>query len=150
MQRILVPVDLSATSEAVVGAAADLARALGAELRILHVYTPDDAADAQGERPDAHATFAGRLEDAVRALAGRVGVRADVEVCQGWSIPEQILQTARRWEATLIVMGTHGRRGWRRVLLGSVAEEVLRHAACPVLVIPPGAGRTSQLAGTAR
>lgn len=142
-QKILVPVDLSAASDAVVAAAAELARATRAEVRILHVYTPDDVADAQRERGDTLQVFVARLEDAARACARRAGLEADVEVCQGWSIPEQILEAARRWGATFIVMGTHGRRGWRRVLLGSVAEEVLRHAACPVLVIPSGALRAA-------
>ncbi|MDR7402178.1 MAG: universal stress protein [Armatimonadota bacterium] len=148
-QRILVPVDLSAMSDAVVEAAADLARPLGAELRILHVFTPDDVADAQRERGDTPQRFVERLEESLRDLVRRRGVQADVEVCQGWSVPEQILETSRRWGATFIVMGTHGRRGWRRVLLGSVAEEVLRHASCPVLVIPAGARRDSRPAAVA-
>jgi nucleotide-binding universal stress UspA family protein len=138
--RILVPVDLSAMSDAVVDTAADLARALGAQLRILHVVSPDDVVDAPGDE-DTLEAFVNRVEDTARACARRAGVEAEADVCQGWSIPEQILAVARRWGATLIVMGTHTRPGWRRALLGSVAEEVLRHASCPVLVIPDGAVR---------
>ena len=54
-------------------------------------------------------------------------------------LPEtEILNIAREWEADLIVMGTHGRSGLDHILAGSVAEQVIRHAEIPVLVIPPG------------
>jgi nucleotide-binding universal stress UspA family protein len=53
------------------------------------------------------------------------------------NVPETILKTAGEKEADLIVMGTHGLTGWRRLIFGSVTERVLRSAPCPVLAVPP-------------
>ncbi|WP_143328468.1 universal stress protein, partial [Caballeronia terrestris] len=54
----------------------------------------------------------------------------------GDDIAQRILQSAVEFNADLVVMGTHGRRGWRRLVLGSVAEHFMRIANCPVLLIP--------------
>jgi nucleotide-binding universal stress UspA family protein len=63
----------------------------------------------------------------------------------GEDVAHRINQTAGEWHADLIVMGTHGRRGFQRMVLGSVAERVLRGAACPVLMIPARtAGSTAE------
>jgi len=76
------------------------------------------------------------------------GVPRAVEVTPpGEDVAHRINQTADEWHADLIVMGTHGRRGFRRMVLGSVAERVLRGAACPVLMIPAQtAGSTAETA----
>ncbi len=141
IRRILAPVDLSAVSQPLISLASDLARLAGSELVVLHVFTPEDYAEVQQDTAVALDDYVGGLwatmRDQVRAAGGPDAVR--LEVLQGWSVPEQILAAARRWDVQTIVMGTHGRTGLQRLLLGSVAEEVLRHATCPVLVVPSAA-----------
>jgi nucleotide-binding universal stress UspA family protein len=67
----------------------------------------------------------------------------------GDDVAKRIVETAREWQADAIVMGTHGRRGIERLVLGSVAERVLRSASCPVLMIPARAGAPNADPGTA-
>ncbi len=141
IRQILAPIDLSTISEPLISLAGDLARLTGAELVVLHVFTPEDYAEVRQDAAIPLDEYVGGLwatmRDQVRAAGGPDAVR--LEVVQGWSVPEQILAAARRWDVQMIVMGTLGRTGLRRLLLGSVAEEVLRHATCPVLVIPAAA-----------
>ena len=77
-------------------------------------------------------------------MAAAVGIDVDVAVDIGQPTTE-ILNRAARWPADLIVMGTHGAGGFEHLVLGSVAERVLRRAACPVLTVPPRAHATSVL-----
>ncbi len=141
IRRILAPVDLTAISAPLISLASDLARLAGCELIVLHVFTPEDYAEVQQDTAVPLDEYVGGLwatmRDQVRAAGGPDAVR--LEVLQGWSVPEQILAAVRRWDVQMIVMGSRGRTGLRRLLLGSVAEEVLRHATCPVLVIPAAA-----------
>jgi nucleotide-binding universal stress UspA family protein len=84
----------------------------------------------------------GRLHEALEGLAAPahdVGVRVRPAVYEGRVVPE-ILERARAWPADLLVMGTHGRGGFERWVLGSVTEKVLRKAPCPVVTVPPPAG----------
>ena len=79
-------------------------------------------------------------EELLRSIRRRVpllGATSDYVECGRPS--ERIVELAKRWPADLIVMGSHARRGVERVLLGSVAEEVMRHAPCPVLIVPTSA-----------
>lgn len=96
-----------------------------------------DAFEEEGKRitTDASARFAKR---------GVTGTPRVVEVSPpGEDVAHRINATANEWRADLIVMGTHGRRGFRRMVLGSVAERVLRSAICPILMIPARAGEIS-------
>jgi nucleotide-binding universal stress UspA family protein len=70
----------------------------------------------------------------LRARAKRAGVPASEVLAEGW-VPEQIAKLAKKRHVDLIVMGTHGRTGWARVMLGSVAERVIVLAPCPVLTV---------------
>ncbi|MBI4592583.1 MAG: universal stress protein [Candidatus Rokubacteria bacterium] len=123
MVEILVAVDFSPCSERALEVARDYAGRLGARLHILHVVWPgiDPGPDARLERlaADSQASI-----PVVPAVAS--GVPA-----------VQIVRYARRHPIDLIVVGTHGRTGLSRVLLGSVAERVVRTAPCPVLTVPP-------------
>jgi nucleotide-binding universal stress UspA family protein len=74
-----------------------------------------------------------------------VGVEADVRVEEG-RVAERILHEAHASAVDLIVMGTHGRSGVQRLVLGSVAEKIVRQAACPVLTVPPGDARVPSIA----
>jgi nucleotide-binding universal stress UspA family protein len=140
--RILCPVDGSPTSDRGAREATRLAAALQAELRFVSVadlhpllldlgssYSPEvfDQVEAGAARTAAEAADAARAAGVpAQASSGRA---MDARVC------DVIVDEARRWNADLIVLGTHGRRGVRRLMLGSDAEAVLRQAPCDVLLI---------------
>ena len=143
-KHVLVPVDFSESSARALDVAVDLAARYGASLTLVHAcetpvygYSPAGAIpfdyltplqDAAGrELREALAAIHARCPDA-RALL-RSGVPAD-----------EILATAAERGADLIVMGTHGRRGIRHMLLGSVAERVVRASPVPVLTVRDRAG----------
>ena len=131
--RILVPTDFSDTSMAAVRQGVDLARNSGAELLLLYVI-PEVATEFPIEL-DAQVLEAER--DRVLALLApsvRTAVRADVVVCQG-APAQEIVRCAEERDVDVIVMGTHGRGGVSHLILGSVAEQVIRMAPCPVLVV---------------
>jgi nucleotide-binding universal stress UspA family protein len=138
--HVLYPTDLSDASLPAFRYAVALARWYGAALTVLHVVPNFDPAD-----PDVQDL---PLED-VRAQMARLlpvdpadGVTATFAVREGGTATA-IVEQAVESRADLIVMGTHGRSGFSRLLLGSVAEKVLRHAPCPVLTIPHGAFLTA-------
>jgi len=143
--RILCPVDFSSASLHAVDQASVLARWYHASITALHVCNPSEAP------PDSHQRVSDsdeiRLSSEVRALFGaaiRDGLPVNVIVGAGQ--PQRvILERAAMLPADLIVMGTHGATGFEHLVLGSVAEKVLRRAGCAVLTVPPHANRTSTL-----
>jgi nucleotide-binding universal stress UspA family protein len=139
IRRILVPHDFSETAEKAFGLALALAAKLGASLTLLHVYEVPSYAFAEGVPLPVSLTeeIAAAARSALEVLAGRAaqeGVPIATLLRQGaaWS---EIAAAAKEPGADLIVMGTHGRRGVARMLLGSVAEKVVRTAPCPVLTV---------------
>ena len=142
-KRILVPVDGSKTSDLALKEAIKLAKDQRAILRLIHVVdeTPVYAmAEAPYSIDDNQKTMreAGRKElakCAVRAKAARLKCDTKLLVTITQGIGDVINKEARRWSASLVVIGTHGRRGFGRLFLGSVAERVVRSAAKPVLII---------------
>ncbi|RZF29635.1 universal stress protein [Paraburkholderia sp. UYCP14C] len=147
--RILVALDGSDTASRAFDAALILAAESGAELMPLYVVDmPVIAYDAPGFDPcvirDAFVEEGKRIvADAQSRLAARSvkGTPRTMEASiPGEDVAKLIVAAALEWHADVIVMGTHGRRGFRRVMLGSVAERVLRSARCPVLMIPAHAG----------
>lgn len=141
-QRILIPIDGSRTSEHALQEAVKLAD-VGGKLRL--VYVQEEAyLDA-----DAYAFIDyAALQNAVRQTGERILAQAankarllagDVETVlldsKGEHIASVIDEDAKLWEADLIVIGTHGRSGLSRLLLGSVAEGVVRMASVPVLLV---------------
>jgi nucleotide-binding universal stress UspA family protein len=141
--RILAPTDLSPASLEAVEYAVDLARTLDAEVVLLFVQE----APYFGPEPDPYVVsanfrlfFAERQRvvkeqmAALRTRLGKRGARCRAVLGEG-NAATQILATARKVKADLIVMATHGRTGAKRVLLGSVAEKVVRGAQCPVLTL---------------
>lgn len=130
--QILVPTDFSPPSDAALSYARLLARTFDASLHLLHVIGTHSAP------PQATADSRNRVPGALRDLRNRLTAddrSPDVAVL-AVKAPDpaaQIVQTARSMDASLIVMGTHGRGGIARVLMGSVAEKVVRTAPCPVL-----------------
>lgn len=148
-KRILVPVDGSPTSAKGLKEAIKLARAGRGKLRLLHVVAEFGAfmAPEAGTNPApilAAMKAAGRktLARVERSARAAGGARLDTVLAEdfGGRVSDTIVEQARRWRADLIVMGTHGRRGVKRALLGSDAELVLRYSRVPVLLVP-GRGR---------
>jgi nucleotide-binding universal stress UspA family protein len=140
VRRILCPTDFSEFSQRAFAHATALAHWYGARLTLLYVSPVMPAVggfpplvSSVALEPLSHRHTAGDLR-AFAAPAAAAGVAADVAVRDG-SPGSQILEEARESGADLIVMGTHGRGGFERLVLGSVAEKVLRKAPCPVLTV---------------
>jgi nucleotide-binding universal stress UspA family protein len=135
---IIVATDLSPITGTLLSTAARVGCRDGVIIA-LHVYTPEDYIEVRRETGMPVDQYIANLKAEIRFQLEQVGLPPmgmRLEVVEGWSIPEQILAAADRLEADLIVMGTHGRTGLRRALMGSVAEEVLRRSHRPVLVVP--------------
>ena len=140
IKRILSPVDFSDTSEHAVRYAVDLASRLGAEMELVHVYQlptyalPDGAILA---RPDFVASLTDELQkqmdEVIRRYSGH-GVEIRGRIVEGMPYAE-VNRVAQEEKADLIVMGTHGRTGLTHLLLGSVAERVVRTSSVPVLTV---------------
>jgi len=139
IKRILVPHDFSDTAQCALSYALDLAEKFGAGITVVHAYEypilsyPEGPA-LTGDLVRQIQTAAGSALDGVVSKARRPGVEIASALRQGpaWS---EILAAANELKADLIVIGTHGRRGLSRALLGSVAERVVRSASCPVLTV---------------
>lgn len=144
--RILVAVDGSPNSTHALGHAAELARGLSARLRIIHVVDMGLLPYGPELNIDIEALIEARYAGAEKILAAaREGVKdAGVEVeaqpvdpaTPTQHVAATIVETAASWPADLVVLGTHGRRGFERWLLGSVAEGVARRSSVPVLLVP--------------
>jgi nucleotide-binding universal stress UspA family protein len=138
LTRILVPIDFSDCSNAAFNYATGLARDFNAELRLVHVISPHSypfgdqyaSLDAARLMQEAHDS----ADTQMRSMATRANLRYSVQVRRG-SPPTEICEAANE-DVDLIVTSTHGRTGLGHVLIGSVAERVVRYARCPVLVIP--------------
>jgi nucleotide-binding universal stress UspA family protein len=137
--RILCPVDLSDISRRALRQALLLARQLQARVVVLYVVDPGvspgggDAAPLELP-PDVRASFEEDLQWFVAPMVDPQ-LPVEMEVRVGAIVPE-ILAGSESMRADLIVIGTHGRSGFERLALGSVAEKVLRKAGCPVLAVP--------------
>ena len=136
--RILIAVDSSPIAAHAAEVGLQLARALGAEIGLISVVdTRDIGAVASEISPDQ--LLATAREDARRAIEDARTQMPDrappLEFVPEGSPDAEIVKAAEQWPADLIVIGTHGRGGLGRVLLGSVAEAVMRHAPCPVLTV---------------
>ena len=143
-KRILVAVDGSHTAELALQEAIQLAKSLGAQLRIVHavdeVNLNWDAEFGDSSEMRRALTLSGRnILDKASAAATNAGVGADVKLIVidtlNRRIPQAIAEEAEAWPADLIIAGTHGRRGLSHVFLGSVAEGIVRVATKPVMLI---------------
>ena len=131
IQRILCPVDFSETSDKAFAVADSLAQRLGAELVILHAFEyPEQLTVAAQERP-LDPTLKPKLEG-MKTSHPNVIVE---HVLHAGQPGEVICWVGQARQCDLIVMGTHGRTGLMHLLLGSVAEHVMRHACSPVLTV---------------
>ncbi len=154
-KKIIVPIDFSDTSLHALDYALEMAKKLGASVTVMHAFElpifgfPDGALVASAE-------IAGKITDAAIG-----GLRAAMDSRKSSGVPmesvlrqgpadEEIEALAKATGADLIVIGTHGRRGLARALLGSVAEKVVRTASCPVLTVHGPSQKIDDKAAAAR
>ena len=143
-QRILVPIDGSPTSNLGLVEAMKFAKLTGARLRLIHVV--DELSFAMGS--EAYVSYAGEIIAVLREAGEKVlaeaktkveaaGLGVDVVLRENVTgrVCELIIEEVKLWPAELIVLGTHGRRGLERLFMGSDAEEVIRMAPVPVLLV---------------
>jgi nucleotide-binding universal stress UspA family protein len=147
IQHILCPVDFSEFSRHAFDCAVAIARSYGAAVTVLHVLPVPSAVPALPYGPEGPGPFGFEAVDRDRALAELTrflpthqspGVPLHYLTAESPSVQKEVLLQTSRLSADLIVMGTHGRSGFNRFFLGSVAEKTLRTAWVPVLVVPPG------------
>lgn len=156
IEHILCPTDFSAFSERALRHAAAIARRFEARLTVLHVipqWTPYTHAPAYFPAPMlANPSLCRHVEEDLRqAIAPIVDSGVAVETMLREAEPwREILTVAEELPADLLVMGTHGRGGFEQLLLGAVAEKVLRRAPCPVLTVCREEGRTWEAPGLVR
>jgi nucleotide-binding universal stress UspA family protein len=140
-RQVVFATDFSTTSRRALETAIALARVEGAALTIVHVLPPlvvlprhsVDAATLARLAKEGR-EWGSRELARVAANAERAGVQATVQLREG-DASDQIVRAARSSKADFIVMGTHGRRGFRRLFLGSVASGVIAAARCPVVTV---------------
>lgn len=153
IRRVVCPIDFSDTSRHALEHAVAIAKWYESRLIALHVIhrpfvvqPPILFADFSRETAPGQ-TEHQALEQQLHAWlqpAARAGVKTDLLLDEGNPAP-RILERASAIQADLIVMGTHGLSGFERFMLGSVAEKVLRKAACPVMTVPPAAATTAKV-----
>ncbi|HEU4533894.1 MAG TPA: universal stress protein [Polyangiaceae bacterium] len=141
LRKILVPTDLHPSSRGAVEVAISMARKYGATLVLLHVYAVPIYAFPDGALLST-ASLASELSNAAQLGLNRAALEFGgqgvnvVPVLREGSAEDEILAVADEEGVDLIVVGTHGRHGLKRALLGSVAESVLRDSKVPVMVVP--------------
>lgn len=137
--RILVAIDDSPQADHAAGVARDLAAATRGSLGVMHVVDPRAAVNVQADLTAID--LLGHLrEDAARILAAaaerlQIDGRKPETVLKEGSPDSEIIAAAQAWKADVLVVGTHGRGGLGRVLLGSTAESIIRKSLIPVLVV---------------
>ncbi len=141
-KNILVPVDGSDTSLAALDKAAGLASAFGAKVTAIFVIDPypftgigADFAYGQDQYLTAARNEAGAAIEAAKTRLQAAGIDADTKVVESHAVWRGILEAAEAVGADLIVMGSHGRRGLEKLVLGSVAQSVLSHTKLNTLVV---------------
>lgn len=141
-QHILVPIDGSPTSELALQEALKFAQQQNARLELVHVlediwYFDDGSMLNYAELLESMRSSGKKILAQAQMLAQQAGVTVEIKLleAEGERIANVIVEEARRWSAELIIIGTHGRSGFSRLLLGSIAEGVVRSAHIPILLI---------------
>jgi nucleotide-binding universal stress UspA family protein len=134
--KILLAMDHSRFSEAGSQAIAMQLRPQGTEVLVVHVIEPSGFLEQDASLRERTTQAQGFLTRAVQVLHSAGFDRVTARVVEA-EPRTGILETAAQWRADLIVLGSHGRRGLEKLMLGSVAESVARHATCSVLIIRP-------------
>jgi nucleotide-binding universal stress UspA family protein len=137
VRRILLATDLSPASEGATRQAIELARDLGASLLIVSVVDPKaQPTGGLAERMDQRRGAREQAAQAVVVRGRQAGIAVSFLVWEGEPGPA-IVEAAAAEEASMVIVGTHGRNRVGRMLLGSVSDHVIRHATCPVLIVRP-------------
>lgn len=145
IRSILVPTDFSECGNFALSYAASLARVFGASILCVHVIEPmvPTVGYSGMTEPLPIADISDQLEDSAERELPKIAER---EECAGLEVEElivrgeaaaEIVRVARDRKVDLIVVSSHGRTGLGRILFGSTAEAIVRHASCPVLVVKP-------------
>ena len=145
LETLLVATDFSADADAALEQAIGVAKEMGSRIHLIHVYhLPAYAAAPWGYSyptdlfTEVRQHVAARIAQEEQRVQ-KEGISASTEVVEG--VPsEAIVECAQRIGADMIIMGTRGLTGVKHVVLGSVAERTLRHAACPVMTVKAKAG----------
>jgi len=155
IKHVLHPTDFSASSDLAFRMACSLARDYGARLLVLHVAVPPTIVYAEGIVPPEPQESLDASREKLRRLCPRdPKVEVEHRLLEG-EVVDEILRVAGETKSDVILMGTHGRTGLGRLLMGSVAEQVVRKAPCPVVTVraplsetSPGRGPTAETAGS--
>lgn len=141
-KHILVPVDGSSTSMQAVRQAVDIASTYGSAVTAIYVIDPypftgvgTELAYGQAEYVTAAKAEARETLAAARTQVEAAGLKADTRMVEAHAAWRGIIETADAIKADLVVMGSHGRHGLEKLMLGSVTQRVLQHATQPVLVV---------------
>jgi len=149
MKRIVAALDFSNATPAVLGTAANLAKSYGSELYLFHVLEPEPTYTAYGFTPDefpAIHTFQEearkraliKLEEAAREAAGQIGestATVKIELAEGSPL-QSLIAFMKEVDANMVIVGSHGHGVFVSLLLGSVADGIVRKAIIPTLVVP--------------
>ena len=141
-QNILVPVDGSETSYAAVAQAAELAKAFGGKITVVQVLALDPyiaaeyiSATQTNDLIERARTSVLKTLEETAAKFSDLGIPVEAKLLEGQVVHREIIKEAETSKADLIVIGSHGRTGLKRLFLGSVAQSVLGEAHIPVLVV---------------
>ncbi len=142
-RNVLVPIDGSDTAQRGLDEAVSLAKSLGSRIRLVHVIneaellSPYAVGSSYDRIFEQVRNYGESILQAAQAVVRGAGLEVDTRLneANGVVAGEQILQAAKDWPADLIVCGTHGRRGIRRIVMGSDAEYVVRQSPVPVLLV---------------
>ena len=145
MKTIVVAVDFSNVTQAVLDMASGLAKAFGARLRLLHVVEPEPSYTAYGFTPDEFPALHAYQEEAKRRASGKleellttvkaVIPEAECQIAEGSPL-HSLLDYVKEIGADFVVLGSHGHGAIASLLLGSVAEGMVRKATVPTLIVP--------------
>lgn len=141
-QKILVAIDDSEISANVIQQAAQLAKALNSEITVVEVMALDpylaDTYIRLGQSNDLIERVRGYVQENLAKAEQKfeeLGLTVATQVLEGFSIPQEIIGAAQNLGADLIIMGSHGRTGFKKFILGSVAQKVLGESHVPVLIV---------------
>lgn len=146
LKKILIAVDDSPFAQRAADLGIELAREVNAEVALVHVFdaatTPAGAWGLPADRISAMSELEGKrlLKKFGQGLSGQAGRLPHIrEFLESGSPALSIIAVAKKWHADVIVIGSHGRGKVEGILMGSVSQDVLRNAPCPILVAPPAA-----------
>ena len=142
MQTIIVAIDFSDITPKVVERGAEIARSFASQLWLIHIAAPEPDFVGYGTGPQSKRDWRAKtlreehkyLQEKARELE-LSGIKVTPLLLQGETV-ETILREASKLKAEMIVLGSHGRGGLYKALVGSVSEGIIRKASCPVLIVP--------------